>query len=117
MGPRHPARAHPGADVEASRSLRQSRGRVLLAYAAAAEGSAACTGIELCHRQGDRTGREAGEAAAPRGRARRTDLRGHEHRDLRMDARSAPNTLVRSRIGLAAGLCAAAFSVIVARLV
>jgi cell division protein FtsI (penicillin-binding protein 3) len=34
-----------------------------------------------------------------------------------MDARSAPNALVKSRIGLAAGLCAAAFSVIVARLV
>ena len=35
---------------------------------------------------------------------------------MSMDARSAPNTLVKSRIGLAAGLCAAAFSVIVARL-
>ena len=33
-----------------------------------------------------------------------------------MDARSAPNTIVKSRIGLAAGLCAAAFSIIVARL-
>lgn len=33
-----------------------------------------------------------------------------------MDARSGPNTVVRSRIGLAAGLCAAAFSIIIARL-
>ena len=33
-----------------------------------------------------------------------------------MDARSAPNTIVKSRIGLAAGLCAAGFSIIVARL-
>jgi cell division protein FtsI (penicillin-binding protein 3) len=36
---------------------------------------------------------------------------------MSMDARSAPNTVVRGRIGLAAGLCAAAFSIIVARLV
>ena len=36
---------------------------------------------------------------------------------MSMDARSAPNAIVKSRIGLAAGLCAAAFSVIVARLV
>ena len=36
---------------------------------------------------------------------------------MSMDARSWPNTIVKSRIGLAAGLCAAAFSIIVARLI
>ena len=36
---------------------------------------------------------------------------------MSMEARSGPNTVVRGRIGLAAGLCAAAFSVIVIRLV
>ena len=36
---------------------------------------------------------------------------------MNMEARSGPNTVVRGRIGLAAGLCAAAFSVIVIRLV
>jgi cell division protein FtsI (penicillin-binding protein 3) len=35
---------------------------------------------------------------------------------MSMDARTSPNTVVKSRIGLAAGLCAAAFSIIVARL-
>jgi cell division protein FtsI (penicillin-binding protein 3) len=34
-----------------------------------------------------------------------------------MEGRGAPNTVVRSRIGIAAGLCAAAFSIIVARLI
>jgi cell division protein FtsI (penicillin-binding protein 3) len=35
---------------------------------------------------------------------------------MSMDARNGPHTLVRSRIGLAAGLCAAAFGIIVVRL-
>jgi len=36
---------------------------------------------------------------------------------MNMDARSGATSVVKSRIGLAAGLCAAAFSIIVARLV
>ena len=38
--------------------------------------------IELRHRQGDRARGKAGEAAAPCGRARRTDLCGREHRHM-----------------------------------
>jgi cell division protein FtsI (penicillin-binding protein 3) len=36
---------------------------------------------------------------------------------MSMDARGGPNPVVRSRIGLAAGLCAVAFGIIVIRLI